>query len=407
LLDPIVIDFMKAAGNHSVVMNISTIPQWMWKTDKPVLYPSDPDDITWDYEQGTELRDPTMKEVADYWARIASWYTQGGFKDEYGTWHESGHHFKFSYWEVLNEVEFEHSMTPEFYTPLYDAIVAEVRKVAPDIKFVGMGLGPSGPLKQPQWFKYFLDPKNHKPGIPIDAISYHYYCQPCPEPDAGPETMAYTMFPQATGFVNVVRYIESIRRDLAPNALTMIDEIGTIFPDAQIPEKADRIPNSYWNASAAMFAFLYPQLAQLGIDVIHESELTDYPGQYPGTTLVHWKTGRPNARYWVLKLIRENFSRGDKLVDSRAVFEDPKLRNSPPTPEYVYAQSFLSREQKRKILVVNKRDRPFEVVLPEGLGAQVEFVDQATASDPPARIRLNTDRFTLKGFGVAAVTLSN
>jgi len=103
-LDPIVIDFMKAASDHSVVMDISTIPQWMWKTDKPVPYPSDPDEITWDYEQGTELRDPSMKEVADYWARVASWYTQGGFKDEYGKWHESGHHFKFAYWEVLNEV---------------------------------------------------------------------------------------------------------------------------------------------------------------------------------------------------------------------------------------------------------------------------------------------------------------
>ena len=406
-LDPIVIDFMKAAGDHSVVMDISTIPQWMWKTDKPVPYPSDPDEITWDYEQGTELRDPSMKEVADYWARVASWYTQGGFKDEYGKWHESGHHFKFAYWEVLNEVEFEHSMTPEFYTALYDAIVAEVRKVAPDMKFVGMALGPSGPLTQPKWFKYFLNAKNHKPGIPIDAFSYHYYCQPCPENDGGPETMAYSMFPQATGFVNVVRYIESIRQDLAPQAMTMVDEVGTIFPDAQTPEKADLIPNSYWNASGAMFAFLYPQLTRLGIDVVHESELTDYPGQYPGTTLVHWRTGQPNARYWILKLIRENFAPGDKLVESQASFEDPKIRNSPPTPQYVYAQSFVSREKKRKILVVNKRDRPFEVIVPSGDGAQIEYVDQTTASNPPAKTMLRGDRFTLNGFGVAVVTLQN
>jgi hypothetical protein len=407
VLDPIVIDFMKAAGNHSVIMNISTIPQWMWKTAKPVPYPSDPDEIIWDYEQGTDLRDSTLKEVADYWARVASWYTQGGFKDEYGKWHESGFHFKFAYWEVLNEVEFEHSMTPEFYTAVYDAIVTEIRKVVPDMKFVGMALGPSGPLMQPKWFKYFLDPKNHKPGIPIDAFSYHYYCQPCPENDGGAETMAYSMFPQATGFVNVVRYIETIRQDLAPHAMTMIDEIGTIFPDAQTPEKADLIPNSYWNASGAMFAFLYPQLARLGIDVVHESELIDYPGQYPGTTLVHWKTGQPNARYWILKMIRENFAPGDKLVESQAAFEDPEIRNSPPTPQYVYAQSFVSQEQKKKILVVNKRDRPFEVIVPKADGAQIEYVDQSTASNPPTKITLQNDRFTLNGFGVAVLTLPN
>jgi len=33
-------------------MNMSTISQWMFKTDKPVSNPSDPDEITWSYEQG-------------------------------------------------------------------------------------------------------------------------------------------------------------------------------------------------------------------------------------------------------------------------------------------------------------------------------------------------------------------
>jgi hypothetical protein len=405
-LDPIVIDFMKAVGSKSVVMDISTIPQWMFITDKRVSYPADPSEITWNYEQGTALRDRTGKEVADYFARVVSWYTKGGFTDEYGKWHESGHHYTFQYWEVLNEVEFEHNMTPEFYTTLYDAIVTEVRKVAPEMKYVGMALGPAGPLTQPQWFEYFLNPNNHKPGIPIDAFSYHYYCQPCPEPDAGDETMAFSMFPQATGFVNVARYIESIRKRLAPQAMTMVDEVGTIYPDAEVPEKADLIPNSYWNASAAMFAFIYPQLAKLGINVVHESELIDYPGQYPGTTLVHWKTGKPNARYWVLKLIQDNLVPGDKLVESRVMVLDPKIANSPPTTEYVYGQGFVSANGKRKFLIVNKRDRPFEVVVPNGVGAQVEYVDQSTASDPPAKTKLETDNFVLKGFGVAVITLS-
>jgi hypothetical protein len=405
LLDPILIDFMKAAADRPVVMNISTIPQWMFKTDKPVTYPADPDEITWNYEQGTELRDPTGKEVADYWARVVSWYTKGGFTDEYGKWHESGHHYKFEYWEVLNEVEFEHTMTPEFYTALYDAIVTEVRKVAPEMKFVGMALGPSGPLNQPKWFEYFLDRKNHKPGIPIDAIGYHYYCQPCPEPDGGPETLAYTMFPQATGFVNIVRYIETIRQRLAPGTMTMIDEVGTIYPDSQTPEAASRIPNIYWNASAAMFAFLYPQLVRLGIDVVHESELIDYPGQYPGTTMVHWETGKPNARYWVLKLIRENFAPGDRLVNTTVNIAEAKVRDSSTRREYVYAQGFVSNTGTKKILVVNKRDRAFDIAIPYAAGAQVESVDQKTAYDPPAKTTLQGDRFKLNGFGVAVVTL--
>ena len=35
-VDPIVEDFMNATNGHSVVMNFSTIPAWMFETEKPV-----------------------------------------------------------------------------------------------------------------------------------------------------------------------------------------------------------------------------------------------------------------------------------------------------------------------------------------------------------------------------------
>jgi alpha-L-arabinofuranosidase len=166
------------------------MPQWMWKTDKPVTYPSDPDQVTWDYTQGTEPRDPTFKEIGDYYARLLAWYTKGGFTDELGKRHESGHHYAISYWEVLNEVEFEHKMSPETYTKLYDAVVTAMRKVQPDLKFVGMAL--AMPSQTPHFFEYFLDRKNHEPGVPLDFISYHFYA--IPTPDQTPEIQGYTFF---------------------------------------------------------------------------------------------------------------------------------------------------------------------------------------------------------------------
>ena len=63
-IDPMTVDFLEATKGHSVILNFSTIPQWMYKTDKPVEYPADPAQVTWTYEQGTELRDPSTKEVA-------------------------------------------------------------------------------------------------------------------------------------------------------------------------------------------------------------------------------------------------------------------------------------------------------------------------------------------------------
>jgi hypothetical protein len=123
-IDPVTKDFLTATQGRSTVINFSTIPAWMFKTDKPVRYPDDANQVFWDYTQGSELRDPSGKELGDYFARLVSWYTNGGFTDENGTRHESGYHYSFPYWEVLNEPEIEHKTTPEDYTKRYDSIVS-------------------------------------------------------------------------------------------------------------------------------------------------------------------------------------------------------------------------------------------------------------------------------------------
>ncbi|MBV9034547.1 MAG: glycosyl hydrolase family 39, partial [Acidobacteriaceae bacterium] len=227
LIDPMTIDFLKATAGHPVILNFSTIPAWLFKTPKPVTYPKDPDQVTWDYTQGTELRDPSGKELGDYYARLVSWYVNGGFTDELGKRHTSGYHFKIDYWEVLNEADFEHQMTPQQYTERYDAIVGAIRKVAPQMKFVGLAL--ALPDRTPQMFEYFLNHQNHKPGIPLDMISYHFYA--APTADQTPEIQQYTFFEQADRFLATVRYIEAIRQRLSPGTRTTIDEIGSISAD--------------------------------------------------------------------------------------------------------------------------------------------------------------------------------
>ena len=139
-IDPMTKDFMAATEGHPVILNFSTMPAWLFKTDKPITYPADPDQPYWDYTQGTELVDPTGKQLGDYYARLVSWYTKGGFTDENGVRHESGFHYKIPVWEALNEPEFEHKTTPKQYTERYDAIVGAIHKVSPETKFMGMAL---------------------------------------------------------------------------------------------------------------------------------------------------------------------------------------------------------------------------------------------------------------------------
>ena len=52
LIDPMTIDFLNATKGHSTILNFSTIPQWMFKTDKPVEYPSDPNQVDLDLHAG-------------------------------------------------------------------------------------------------------------------------------------------------------------------------------------------------------------------------------------------------------------------------------------------------------------------------------------------------------------------
>jgi hypothetical protein len=394
LIDPMTADFMDATAGHSVMVNFSTIPQWMFKTDTPVTYPEDPDTPIWNYSQGTELRDPTGKEVGDYYARLVSWYTRGGFVDELGVRHDSGHRYKIDYWEVLNEPDLEHNTTAEQYTARYDAIVSAIRGVAPEVKFVGMSLAfPSG---APHFFEYFLDAKNHKPGIPLEMISYHFYA--VPTLDQGHDVQPFTFFEQADRFLSVVGFIETIRQRLSPGTKTTVNEIGSISADdlrqGEPGYQFTELPNWYWNLSGAVYAYVYAGLARAGIDVAGESQLVGYPTQFPSVSMVDWTTGAPNARYQVLKLIKDNFGPGDTLIDS----------GSSGGP-YVHSQAFVTKRGERKLLLINKRDRPFAVTLPAAATA-LSIVDQTTKGDPPASRSVSSTTLTLPGLGVAVVTLA-
>jgi hypothetical protein len=363
----------------------------MWVTPAPIPYPSDPEQTAWKYTQGTQLRDPAGKELAGYYARLVGWYVNGGFTDEFGQRHESGHHFKVDYWEVLNEVDFEHNMTPEQYTLVYDAIVSAIRAVAPSMKFVGLAL--AMPSDNPRMFEYFLNPADHKPGVPLDMISYHFYA--APSADQTPDIQQFTFFQQADRFLTTVRYIEEIRKRLSPSTRTTINEIGSIAADDGEQDKPGHvtapIPNSYWNLSGATYAYVFAQLATLGIDMAGESQLVGYPTQFPSVTMVDWNTGEGNARFRILELLKNNFGPGDKLVPASA-------------GPYVHALGFISPNGEHKILLINKRDREAELTLPQA-AKQVQFVDQISAGKPPVLQEVNSATLQLRGLEVAVVTL--
>lgn len=392
-IDTTLDDFMKATEGHSVVLNFSTIPAWMFKTDQPVAYPEDPNKVVWNYTQGTDLRDPTMKEAADYFARLLGWYTQGGFTDESGKRHESGHHYKIAYWEVLNEIDLEHHWTPEAYTRFYDVVTSAMFKVDPGLKFMALALAHPG--KESRMFAYFLDPAHHAKGAPLDFITYHFYASPTP--DQKLDDWQYSFFDQAEGFLDTVRFVETLRKQYSPATRTDLNELGVILTEDEkeihIPGYvAQPEPAAYWNLAAAMYAHLYIECARMGIDVIGESQLVGYKSQFPSVSMVNYDTAEPNARFWVLKMLKDNFGPGDQLAETSS-------------PVNTYTVQAFATKQGKKLLLLNKRNRQQTVSLPtEAEGSKVVLVAPSTGDKAPRTETLTGHTITLQPFEVAVVS---
>ncbi|HXB59411.1 MAG TPA: hypothetical protein VNU95_07590 [Candidatus Acidoferrales bacterium] len=386
LIDPMTLDFLNATKGHSPILNFSTMPAWLFKTPQPITYPSDPNEVFWNYTQGTELADPTGKQLGDYYARLVSWYHLGGFTDEAGARHHSGYHYDIPWWEVLNEVEAEHQTTPQQYTKRYDAIVTAIHAVSPKTRFVGLALAFEDNL---DFFSYFLNATNHQPGVPLDMISYHFYANPG---DGASITNpgAWHFCEQADGFLAKVRRVEAIRQRLSLATMTDIDELGVIAND----DNTWKGRPIYWNAAGAMYAYLYLELSKLGIEYVGESQLVGYPTQYPSVSMVNWETGKPNARFRVLELLKNNFKPGDKIVATDI------------TSTNVAAQIYETR-YGTKLLLVNKENVTVPVNLPANTrGTRIDIVDGTTGENPPQRSLVSDQQVVLNPFAVAVVSLA-
>ncbi|MGB9196310.1 MAG: glycosyl hydrolase family 39 [Terriglobales bacterium] len=394
-MDPLVEDFVKASDGRPVVWSFSTIPQWMFTTAQPVLYPDDPNQVDWDYTQGTQLRD--VQELADYYGRLASWYTQGGFTDELGKYHASGHHYDMRYWEIFNEVDSEHEPTPQQYVERYDAIVEAVRKVVPAMKFVGLSLSyPAGGQKM---FEYFLNPANHKPGISLDYISFHVYA--APGSDQTLDHWQFTFSDRLSEFVAEARYIAQIRDRLSPATKIMVNEAGSILSGDMVqgePNHVEKpIPPAYWNLSATLYANLYVEMARLGVDVLGESQLVGFPSQFPSVSMVDWTTGAPNARFTVLELLKNNLAPGDEFADTEVV-----PNGVPVDADAVDVQAFIANGH-RKMIMINPRNREIPIDLPkEWAGASVQTI--GSASPELVKQDIPQARFRMPAFSVSILT---
>ena len=381
--DQLLGDFLRATPGKKHIINFSTTPTWMWTLDSPYTYPQDPSAIDFNYNNGTQLRDPSCRELADYYKRILSWYVQGGFTDECGVYHRSGHHWDIEYWEILNEME--HNIQPDLYNKIYDAVTAAIAEVSPATQFVGLALI----SRNTTFLEGFLRPENHRKGVPLDWISYHFYATPSNDTTQNEAAQAWTA---TDTFITEVQQMEAVRKSLSPNTKTTVNEIGTMDPLGATTIYPDyTIPPEYWLWSGGIYAYIFSKLAELGIDVVGESQLVGYPGQYPSVSMVDWATGKPNARLRVLQLLQQSFAPGDVLV-ATSVSDESSM----------HSQAFQGKG--RRVLLVNKVDQSQNVHisgLSEGIAS---IIDLSTEGMAPRQVRVQSGSLTLPAYAVAVLS---
>lgn len=404
--DPLVEDYYAhTSGRHH--LNFTTIPRWMFKVP-PKDVPQDPTASFYAYTDDTRgdlLKDPSGRQIAAYQARIFQWYTKGGFTDEVGKFHKSGHHYKIDYWDVLNEPDFENKITVEQYTKIYDAVTEAIHKMDPDVQL----LGPEVSGAEIPWARYFLNPKNHRPGsLPVAWFTFHNYVNAPNDPSTwhakyftNPASSP-TDGAAARAFVGRIQEVLKIRDELSPKTKVIVDELGT-FNDVKTTEEACRANEPYqayhplyWNAIGANWAYIFIAAERFRMPIFSMSQMIGYPTQCPSISMFDKDTAKPNAHYWVLGLINRNFGPGDKLTQTAS-----------SSPDIETQAAVTSRG--RKLLLVNTTEHSMQVDLASSFSdskapLQADVVDQASGEEAPRRDRLTDQQITLAPFAVAVVS---
>ncbi|MDQ6670657.1 MAG: glycoside hydrolase family protein [Chloroflexota bacterium] len=151
------------------VINVRYPPAWMYTCPQP-------------FSEGVAgegaLRDPSFGEFAEYVARLVGWYNTGGFTDEQGKYHQSGHQGWVRVWELWNEPDASSenpcraaaggaALTPAQYVTLWNTVVPRMRAVDPNIQVIG----PATSEPRPEYVQALIAGAVHPP----DALSFHGY----------------------------------------------------------------------------------------------------------------------------------------------------------------------------------------------------------------------------------------
>eukprot|EP00747_Dinoflagellata_sp_TGD_P028785 gnl/TRDRNA2_/TRDRNA2_133481_c0_seq1.p1 gnl/TRDRNA2_/TRDRNA2_133481_c0~~gnl/TRDRNA2_/TRDRNA2_133481_c0_seq1.p1 ORF type:complete len:565 (+),score=84.60 gnl/TRDRNA2_/TRDRNA2_133481_c0_seq1:150-1844(+) len=435
-IDPYVEDFMTASEGHDSVINFA--PMYTWGTND------------------AGFLDPTGTKAGEYFSRIISWYTKGGFVDELGVKHVSNYSYNWTYWEVLNEPDAGSSglrcrslnnsanalLCAQKYIDIYDGIVTVLKRDHPQLKFTALVIAFPDCAGSQTWFSHFLNASNHRSPVRehfseyVHEISYHWYAENYYLQNDPPDEFLRVganpsdLFMQSAQFLVAAKRIKDLVDELAPGTRMNCNEVGVLVVDppegALLPNGADRW---WWNLEASMFAYVYSQLAALGVDAIAASQLTGYPGNAEPISMLDWTSGKGNPYYWVVKMFIDTMGSGpkdvhdttvnllsaDKLINASMPDDWKCIHSMQPkgvgdahvSPLYARAMTLHAKAGQRVVILANTRKSSISVSVAGAAGGSVRTVEKGSGDQttPYSDVKMTSEELTLEGWGVAIVSL--
>ena len=108
--------------------------------------------------------------------------------------------------------------------------------------------------------------------------------------------------------------------------------------------------------------------------------------------MMSYESTKPNARYWVLKLLKDHLGPGDTLVETKGGNGDLAVQG-------------FQRGSSKMLLVINKRNRSQQIQLPEGAQTgHIALVAPSTGDAPAAESTLSGRSLDLQPFEVALIS---
>jgi hypothetical protein len=135
---------------------------------------------------------------------------------------------------------------------------------------------------------------------------------------------------------------------------------------------------------------------------VGESQLVGYPSQFPSVAMLDWTNGKPNARFTVLELIKNNFGPGDELP-----LTEVRSNGSLAEADAVEAQAFVT-DGHRKLLLINQRNREVTVELPKDCSADtIQTIGGVSPDTVKQNVNAADRKITLAPFAVSVVLLKD